>query len=223
MVFTTMPRSMSRTPPVVRPPRSATPRRRSPDVGMTPPAHASALPASISPITASSRALTTVFESQMHLSHSDGVGTCGLCQQALPPGSTGVWTWPRRCGVRLHLECAVQLRLREIDPPCIQCRNPWPGPAADSQLYSACQREGIPFQNTWVPLPQRPESGICDGMPAPPERVVALCCERLTAFDTPVHPRQMEWSPNRIFEINALGRWENLFFVNLAFHFAAVR
>ena len=99
----------------------------------------------------------------------------------------------------------MQLRLREIDPLCIQCRNPWPGPAADSQLYSACQREGIPFQNTWAPLPQQQESGICDGTPAPPERVVALCCERLSALDTPVHPRQMEWSANRILEINAQG------------------
>ena len=44
-----------------------------------------------------------------------------------------------------------------------------------------------------------------DGMPPRPQNVLVLCCARTSAWDVSVHAREMEWSPTRIFQVNARG------------------
>ena len=42
-------------------------------------------------------------------------------------------------------------------------------------------------------------------MPAAPERILVLCCARLSAFDVQLHAREAEWAPTRCFQVNADG------------------
>ena len=95
--------------------------------------------------------------------------------------------------------------MRADAPPCVRCRNPWLGAVADAQLVARCQQEHVPIQNCWEDLPDQREQDLCDGMPGRPDHILALCCARMSAWDAPLHAGEMEWSPNRVFQINTDG------------------
>ena len=218
-----MRRSMSRTPPVARHRRSATPVRLSNganSAGRSPPPaclELHRLPSrSVSPIgtrlishsVPASASLVLPSVSQITapdlLPPVKDVENCALCQTELNVAMP-VWQWPCRCRVRLHLSCMVQLRMRADAPACVRCRDPWPGAVADAQLVARCQQELVPIQNSWEDLPNQPERDLCDGMPGRPDHILALCCARMSAWDAPLHAREMEWSPNRVFQVNTDG------------------
>ena len=142
-----MRRSMSRTPPVARYRRSATPARLSnavnsagrsplPDclelhrlpsravsplgtrlIGNSVPASASLVLPSVSQITAADPPTNSVTQSDSRW--VEDVEICALCQTELH-AAVPVWQWPCRCRVRLHLSCMVQLRMRaDALPVCV--------------------------------------------------------------------------------------------------------
>ena len=135
---------------------------------------------------------------------------CALCQQRLVEGSgrnsnRPLWRWPCRCGMQIHLSCMMHMRIRCPAPQCMHCRDPWPGDSADELLQSECHRAGFSIENTWEDFPEQQESNMLEGMPPRPNNVLVLCCARTSAWDVTVHAREMEWSPNRVFQVNAQG------------------
>ena len=155
-----MRRGMSRTPPAARARRSATPvRRRVPVVrGMSPPStltspehaalpHVNGNPVSpwASPITAPEPTRAAIEDGPLQ------EDACALCQQPLhevgPASSdSSIWRFPCRCRMRMHLACMLQLRMRCHTPPCMHCRDPWPGESADELLLAECHRANLPIQ-----------------------------------------------------------------------------
>ena len=112
------------------------------------------------------------------------------------------------CGVQLHLDSAVQLRLRFRMQPCLPCRAPWPGASADEALnncLSACWPPCATGMGT-TPVNDDEQLDFCAGMPPPPpppHGVLVLCCSRMSVYDAPVHAREAEWAPVRQFQTNA--------------------
>ena len=227
-----MRRSMSRTPPVHRPRRSATPVRSHRDsrICMTP-----CTPVDTSPMehnhALQTSQITAPATTQRNLLHDVEVWAspitappptlavlpegppgddCALCQQRLVEGSgrnsnRPLWRWPCRCGMQIHLSCMMHMRIRCPAPQCMHCRDPWPGDSADELLQSECHRAGLRIENTWEDLPEQQEPNMLEGMPPRPNNVLVLCCARTSAWDVTVHAREMEWSPNRVFQVNAQG------------------
>ena len=253
-----MRRGMSRTPPIVRARRSATPQRRnsmhfsavSAD-GVTPPANNSmsqiTVPGTLaptildeenlcgmspdpssprrsvarptrrslaspdawaSPMTDLARAPATIVEgpSQPDSCHD----ACAFCQQPIVEdrssrSPSSIWRFPCRCRMRMHLACTVQMRVRNHAPACMHCRDPWPGESADATLVSACQQANVSLEDSWENLPEQPEHDILEGMPPRPDHVLVLCCASVSRWGGAMHAREMEWSPNRMFQINEQG------------------
>ena len=98
----------------------------------------------------------------------------------------------------LHVDCAMQLRLRNSRPECPHCRMDWPGASADLQLQQACAASGVIAQ-AWQPLPMQaePDDPV---LPAEPPELVVFCSERFLALGISAASRRMTWAPVQRFE-----------------------
>ena len=68
-----------------------------------------------------------------------------------------------------HLSCAIHVRIRPEAPPCLVCKEPWPGVTGDVSLAATAQQVGLSIQNQHEP-------DMLNGMPPPPQRFLVLCC-----------------------------------------------
>ena len=191
-----MPRPVSRTPHVTRLRQSATP-VRVPRMLMMPPSMPEletdfASPAgTVSQITEPERTPSTALD-VLTPALPGGDTCCALCQLPVVEGCTSppsdaLWTWPGHCGVQLHVACAVQIRLRSEKgrPAFIVVLR---GPARLPMML--CHQRAVmldfPYKtrgNHSRSMMKKPD--VCAGMPSAPERVLVLCCARLSAFDAP--------------------------------------
>ena len=115
-----------------------------------------------------------------HRETAEDVGrrSCPIC--CLAPGGDALWTWPCSCHLDLHLNSAMEMRVRDLaipGPRCPHCRMEWPGDAAGRQLIDACESTGVPFIRNWQQLPAPADSGDLV-MPHEPHDLVLLCCEQ---------------------------------------------
>ena len=207
-----MPREMSRTPVIRRCTRTSTPIRRSLANG------ASDRASTESPIIHDSHFNESV-QTTPGMANGDGEGfatphretaedvgtrSCPICCCDLAPGGDALWTWPCSCHLDLHLNCAVQMRVREPRPRCPHCRMEWPGDVADRQLIEACESAGVPFIRNWQQVPAQAESEDLV-MPDEPRDLVLLCCERYIAMNITAASRRMTWAPVQRFVSDSSG------------------
>ena len=73
-----------------------------------------------------------------HRETAEDVGTrsCPICCCDLALGGDALWTLPCSCHLDLHLNCAVQMHVREPRPRCPHCRMEPPGGSDELRLQA---------------------------------------------------------------------------------------